>query len=92
MAPVSYLSPRTQAVQSAHTDSSASANSITERSVLLGTDLTELVSGGAGGTYASGRTPPAQIGQEEIILNWLADGGACGKLQHPRRLHAVRMN
>ena len=28
-------------------------------------DLTELVSGGAGGTHASGRTTPAEIGQEE---------------------------
>ena len=44
---------RTAAVQSAHADSSALANSITERSVLLGLDLTELVSGGAWGTHAS---------------------------------------
>ena len=36
-------------------------------------DLTELVSGGAGSTHASGRTTPAEIGQEENILNWFAD-------------------
>ena len=60
--------------------------------MLLGTDLTELGSGGAEGTHASGRTPPAEIGQEENILNWWADGGACGKLQRPRRLHAVYTN
>ena len=57
-APVPLSLARTPAVQSAHADSSALANSITERSVLLGPDHTELVSGGAWGTHASGRDWP----------------------------------
>ena len=92
-APVSLSLACTQAVQSAHTDSSALANSITERSVLLGPDLTELVSDGAGG---GARTPPAvrlwprlarRKKHTEVVggrRRWL--------LQHPRHLHAVCMN
>ena len=71
------------------------ANATTERSVLL--SLTSpnwflAVGGGHAGTHATGRTPPAEIGQEKNILNWFVDVDAGCSFRRPRCLYAAYTN
>ena len=73
-------------VQSAYADSAALANSITEGSMLLGPDYTELVHG-----RCEARAPSAEIGLKNI-LNWFAHGGAGCAFQYLIQLRAVCTN